>query len=76
MLDHVDRKSHELIFMKCVKPRCLHCSTNPIISNQAWEFLKDSDFIWFNPVESGRHEGHFMTFLEMCELSNDQIKSG
>ena len=40
MAKHIDRKSNEVIFQKCSDPRCSHCSTRPILSKMAWEFLK------------------------------------
>ena len=32
MCNHIDRKSNEVIFRKCVNPRCKHCQGSPVIS--------------------------------------------
>ena len=66
MLKHADRKSNELIFMKCVNPRCKHCSENPIIATTAWEDLKKNDFKWYNPMayfgKRTNKQEHFLNF--------------
>ena len=76
MLKHADRKSNELIFMKCVNPRCKHCSENPIIATTAWEDLKKNDFKWYNPMASTKFPGHYMTFLESLEVDTQLHKTG
>ena len=76
MAKHIDRKSNEVIFQKCSDPRCSHCSTRPILSKMAWEFLKDRDFKWPNPIPSLDHPGHYMTFKEVELMDNDELKTG
>ena len=76
MLDHMERKSNELIFRKCIEPRCTHCSSNPVKAVKAWEYLKNRDFKWANPVPSTKYPGHFMTFLEIEELDTVYLKTG
>jgi len=75
-MKHVDRKSNEVIFRKCVDPRCSHCSERPIISRKAWDFLKERDFKWSNPIASLMNPGHYMTFSEVELLDNDELKTG
>ena len=42
MLKHIERKSHEITFRKCFLASCDHSSSNPIVSVNAWEYMKDS----------------------------------
>lgn len=73
---HIDRKSNEIIFMKCRDPLCGHCVRAPIKCVKAWEYLKQRDFIWFNPLPSQTHPNHYMTFVEMNELDNTALPKG
>jgi len=75
-MKHMERKSNEVIFKKCVDPRCDHCSSRPIISTAAWDFIKERDFVWPNPIPSPTYENHYMTFLEMCEIGNEFLITG
>ena len=45
---HMGRKSNEIIFMKCVEPRCPHCKDRPIISKNAWSYMLEREFKWAN----------------------------
>ena len=63
--NHIDKKSNEIILSKCVRPHCLHCTSNPIISVNAWNELQRSSFKWPNPVNSETFPGHFKTFQEV-----------
>ena len=76
MIKHVERKSHEIIFKKCVNPRCIHCADKPVISTVAWGYLRERDFKFPNPVPSINHQGHYQTFLEVEQLSSESIKTG
>ena len=76
MLEHADRKSNELIFMKYVNPRCKHCSENPIIATIAWEDLKKNDFKWYNLMVSTKFPGHYMAFSESLEVDIQLHKTG
>ena len=77
MLKHVDRKSNELIYMKCVNPRCNHCSQNLIIATDAWEDLKEIEFKWHNPAVSTKFPGHYiLTSLESLEVGKEMHKAG
>ena len=60
MIKHVERKSHEIIFKKCVNPRCSHCADNPVILTVAWDYLRERDFKFPNAVPSINHQEHFL----------------
>lgn len=76
MVKHIDRKSNEIVFMKCSDPLCPHCSKNPVQCRQIWSFLKEREFKWWNPEQSKTHPEHFSTFLEMCELDSGALATG
>ena len=77
MMKHIDRKSNEVIFRKFVDPRCDHCSSSPIISTEAWNYLKEREFKWPNPIPStADHPGHFKTFIEIDKLDSESITTG
>ena len=76
MCSHIDRKSNEIIFSKCLNPNCSHCVEKPVISTKAWSYLKDRGFKWPNPKESGNYPGHFKTFLEMDKIETDFFDTG
>lgn len=75
-MKHMDRKSNEIIFRKCNDPRCTHCSKRPVISTKAWNFLKERDFKWPNPIPSIKYPGHYMTFLEVEQITNEELVTG
>ena len=69
MLAHIDRKSHEIVFCKCTNPRCDHCTGNPPnASSKVWQYMKEREFKWPNPLPSVEHPGHYMTYLEIENL--------
>ena len=77
MIKHVERrKSYEIIFKKCVNPRCSHCVDKPVISTVAWGYLREHDFKFPNPVPSINHQGHYQTFLEVEQLNSEFVKTG
>ena len=76
MVKHIDRKSNEIIFMKCKDPACTHCSARPVQALKLWQFLKDRDFKWFNPDSSDTHPGHYKTFIEMSEVDAKLLRTG
>ncbi len=72
MAKHIDRKSNEIIFAKCMDPACAYCTNNPVRALKMWEYLRHRQMKWANPVPSTMHPGHFMTFLEVSELVNEK----
>ena len=74
--NHMERKSNEIIFMKCLEPRCPHCKDRPIISKNAWSYMLEKEFKWDNPVESMEFPGHYQTFCESENLDSDAIQTG
>ena len=70
MFIHLQKKSNEIIFQKCYKPNCTHCTSSPVIAAKVWDHLKERDFKWPNPVPSEAHPGHFKTFMEVeCDAA-------
>ena len=65
LFNHIDKKSNEVIFQKCHRPTCSHCTSIPIIAGKAWEALKGKEFKWPNPTPSESFPGHYKTFLEI-----------
>ena len=76
MFRHIDRKSNEVIFRKCALASCDHCGKNPPVQSKAWNFMKNRDFKWHNPVPSPDHPNHYMTFLEASNTETESIKTG
>ena len=73
---HVDRKSNELIYLKCVDPRCEYCTSNPNKAVDAWKYLKEREFKWPNQEPLTSHTGHFQTFMEVERIDKDFISTG
>ena len=73
---HMGRKSNEIIFMKCVEPRCPHYKDRPIISKNAWSYVLEREFKSANPVESMEFRDHYQTFCEIENLDSDAIQTG
>jgi hypothetical protein len=73
LLKHCDRRRNELIFMKCTSPSCLHCSSKPIVAVEAMKFIRENGGTLFSPLKSTQHPDHYHTFLEMVDLSNEQL---
>ena len=76
MVNHVDRKCNEIIFKKCVSPRCSHCTVNPVVSKKAWEYLTSIDFNWPNPMKSEDRVDHYMTYIEMQQKNYTNYLTG
>ena len=76
MIKQVERKSHEMIFKKCVNPRCSHRADKMVILSVAWDYLRVCDFKFPNPVPSINHKGHYQTFLEVEQLNSEFMKTG
>ena len=72
---HMERKTCELIFRKCVEPRCIYCLKHAVRALNTWQYIKERDFKWANPLPSLHYSGHFMTFVEIGELDNDALKT-
>ena len=67
MLKHIQRHRNELIFLKCLEDTCTYCTTNPPKATKVYKFLKERNIIFFSPMPSSKHPGHYCTFLEMCQ---------
>lgn len=76
MFSHMERKSNELIFRKCPEPRCNYCPENPVKALQLWNYLRDQDFKWPNPMPSPQHPGHYMTYMELENIDKNSLKTG
>ena len=76
MAKHIDRKSNEVIIMKCYDPACNHCVRNPPKSSPAWKFLKERNFIFFNPLPSQEYPEHYMKFIEMGKIDDEALPKG
>ena len=76
MCKHIDRKTNEVVFRKCVDLSCLHCTEHPNISTKAWDYLKERHFKWPNPTSSLTCPGHFKTYLEIDELDAQHYQTG
>ena len=76
MMKHIDRKSNEIVFCKCMDPACSYFSSHPIRASKMWEFLRKKEFKWFNPVPSTTHPGHYLTFLEVLQLDKKDLPLG
>lgn len=73
LLNHVDRKNNELVFMKCSDGSCDHCTLHPVRAKKLFKFLNGNKMLLFNPMESDQHPGHYYTFLEMCKKSAEHV---
>ena len=67
---HAVRKTHMLQFMKCTSKDCSHCSSRPVKSTEAVQFLRSHGGRLMTPRPSSSHEGHFCTFLEAAFLED------
>ena len=65
LFQHMDKKSNEVIFQKCSRPSCKHCTSNPVVAKKAWGALIENEFKWPNPVPSEAFPGHYKTFMEV-----------
>ena len=74
MLRHLNRKSNELVFMKCSSPTCSICAGKPWQAKKTHKFLEERNFKLFRPEESENHPGQYATFLELCQLPPENIK--
>ena len=66
MIDHMDRRKNELVFMKCEQSNCSHCQHSPFQAQDTFQFLKKWNMALFTPQTSTSHPGHYKTFIEMC----------
>ena len=76
MCNHMDRKSNEVIFSKCNNPHCKYCSDTPVIAKHAWNYLKENEFKWPNPLPSNEHTGHYMTYIEVGNMDPSMYLTG
>ena len=75
MLQHIDRRHNELIFSKCSKADCSHCTSHPVRATDSYTFLQRRNKIMFNPQPSKNCQEHYSTFLDMCELELEELLS-
>ena len=75
-LKHIDRKSNEIIFMKCIDRKCEFCIQHPIKCTDTWNYLKERSFFWSNPLPSRDNPGHYRTFIEMSSLDTNALPKG
>ena len=76
MHTHVKRYRNEVIFLKCPEPGCPHCSEHPVRAKKLFKFLRERDMKMFSPVASTRFEGHYCTFMEMCDKNPEELPIG
>ena len=76
MCKHINQKSNEVVFRKCLGPSCSHCTEHLIISTKAWDYLKERDFKWPNPTPSLTCPGHYKTYLQNDELDAQHYQTG
>ena len=66
---HADRRSNFISFNKCqlLRPgkECDWCHSHPPQPCNALEYEKQLRGLWYDPMPSADHPGHFMTYLEM-----------
>ena len=66
---HADRRSSFLAFIKCqlLRPgsECEWCKANPPKVCEALKFEQKLNGLWFDPMPSPDHPGHFKTYLEI-----------
>ena len=65
---HADRRRNFVAFSKCqlLRPgkECSWCCSHPPKECEALDFEKHLNGLWFDPVPSETHPGHFKTYLE------------
>ena len=76
MCKHIDQKSNEVVFRKCVDPPCSHCTEHLIISTKSWDYLKKRDFKWPNPTPNLPCPCHYKTYLVIDELDAQHYRTG
>ena len=76
LINHIVKKSNEIIFQKCNRPSCSHCTSTPIIAEEAWEAMKNKEFKWPNPTPSESFPGHYKTFMEIDVESPSSYSTG
>lgn len=73
LLAHTNRHHNEIVFMKCGRSACPHCSENPVRAKEVFSFLRDRNMSLFYPMPSKEHVGHYCTYLEMCSKKPEEI---
>ena len=66
LLGHIRRHHNEITFLKCKDSACSHCTNNPVRAKEVYSFLEDRKMKLFYLMPSDDHQGHYSTFLEMC----------
>ncbi|XP_070560361.1 uncharacterized protein [Ptychodera flava] len=61
-IQHVEKQIGTIVFCKCTREDCHHCSSNPVIATEAVTFLCNTGLP--APVPSEDAEGHFLTFIQ------------
>lgn len=72
-MKHIFRRIHSLTILKCQSSDCLHCTHNPVIKTTACNFLRKFKGLP-SPAPDKIHEGHFTTFIDMCESECDNYE--
>ena len=73
MLKHIQ---NEVILLKCLDATCNHCTKNPVKAEKLFKMLKEKDMKMFAPLPSTAHEGHYCTYVEMCDKDPKDLPTG
>ena len=65
---HMDRRIGMVIFAKCTDPACQHCSSNPPVSEEMLQCVRNFP----TPKPSSSHPGHFLTFIDALHQPRDR----
>ena len=74
MLRHLNRKSNEVVLMKCISRTCAVCAGESWQANKVHLFLEKRKFKLSRPEESEPHPGHYTDLLELCQLPSETVK--
>ncbi|CAM9896253.1 unnamed protein product, partial [Heterosigma akashiwo] len=65
VVQHIDRRSHFLMFAKCSRASCTHCTENPISmeSREAlFDLMEKHGGRFYSPTENPDRPGHFLNY--------------
>lgn len=65
-IGHIYRRIHSITIIKCTKLNCIHCTENPVIKQEACSLLRRFKGLP-SPRPDTKHEGHFLTFIDICD---------
>lgn len=63
---HTVRTAYLLMFLRCQRKSCLHCSSRKVEATGVMELLRSAGGRLFSPTPSPTDPEHFMTFMECC----------